>query len=61
MEHSYTMKMDAAGTNVSEESVVGSSEMVVSFYQTTWIHVPEDCNLHNHFCQNLKSHEIENI
>lgn len=60
-ELSYIQKMDAAGMNVSEESAVGSSEVVVSFYQNTWNHVPEDCNLHIHFCQNLKSLEFENI
>jgi hypothetical protein len=31
MERSYALKMDAAGTNVSEESAVGSFEMVMSF------------------------------
>jgi hypothetical protein len=33
MEQSYTLKTEEAGTKVSVESVIGSSEMLVSLYE----------------------------
>jgi hypothetical protein len=36
----------------------GSSETLVSFYQTTWCNVLEDSHLHTHCHENLKSHLI---
>jgi hypothetical protein len=30
---------------------------VVDFQQTTWHYIPEDRTLHNHCCENLKSHK----
>jgi hypothetical protein len=33
-----------------------SSETSVDFQRTTWHNVPEDRNLHNHRCENLKSY-----
>jgi hypothetical protein len=26
-----------------------------NLHQTAWRHIPEDCNLHSHLCENLKS------
>jgi hypothetical protein len=39
---------DDGGTSASETSV--------SFYQTTWRNNPDDCQLHTHRSENLKSH-----
>lgn len=36
-------------TNVSEE-YAGSSERVVSAYQTNWLHIPEDSHLNLEIC-----------
>jgi len=41
-----TLKMEAAGT----------SDMLVSFYLTTWPHILEDCGLNIHCCVSLRSH-----
>jgi hypothetical protein len=35
---------------------VFSSELLVPMYQTTWQHIPADCNPCIHCCQNLESH-----
>jgi hypothetical protein len=34
---------------------LGSSEMLVIIYQTTWCHILEDSNLHSHHHKNLTS------
>jgi hypothetical protein len=39
------MKMDA----------VTASELLVTSYQSTWLHTPEDCDFHGHRRDNLKS------
>jgi hypothetical protein len=31
--------------------------MLVPIYRTTWCHIPEDCNLNAHYCENLKSYQ----
>jgi hypothetical protein len=36
--------------------VTCSSETWVDFQQAAWRYVPEDRNLHNHCCENLKSY-----
>jgi hypothetical protein len=36
------------------------SEMSVDFKRTTRRYIPEDRNLHNHRCENLKSYMIQN-
>jgi hypothetical protein len=42
--YSSTLKMEA----------VCFSKTVVDFQRTTWHYIPEDSNLHNHLCENLK-------
>jgi hypothetical protein len=37
--------------------VIYSSETSVDFQWTTWCYIPEDGTLHNHCCENLKSHK----
>jgi hypothetical protein len=44
--NSFTLKMEAAG----------SSEMLITIYQTTEDHMPEDSNHHSHCSEILKSH-----
>jgi hypothetical protein len=44
----FTLKIKAAGF----------SEMLVTFYQTRWRHIPEDSNIHIHCSMNLTFHEI---
>jgi hypothetical protein len=34
----------------------GKHKMSVDFQQTTQRYIPEDSTLHNHCCENLKSH-----
>jgi hypothetical protein len=34
---------------------VTASEMLVTIYQSTRLHIPEDCDFHGHRCDNLKS------
>jgi hypothetical protein len=56
------------GTHISEESndsifgsstlklrAAGSSEMLISFYQTTWQEMSEETNLHILSCEDLQS------
>jgi hypothetical protein len=38
---------------------VCSPETSVDFYRTTRRYIPEDCTLHNHRCENLKSYMVE--
>jgi len=38
-----------------------SSEMLVPVYQITRRHIPEDCNLVTHICQNIKSQGIDRL
>jgi hypothetical protein len=33
----------------------GFSETLVNMYHTTWHNIPEDCNLHSHCPENLRS------
>jgi hypothetical protein len=44
-----TLKMEA----------ICSSETSVETQRTTWLHSPEDGNLHNHSCENLESYTLE--
>ena len=37
------------------------SDMLVNICQTAWRHTSEDCNIHNHFCEKLKSDELQFI
>lgn len=34
---------------------LNSSDNSENFHQTAWRHIPEDSNLHNHHCENIKS------
>jgi hypothetical protein len=38
-----------------------SSEMSVDTQRTTRRHIPEDDNLHNHRCENLKSYTVNYV
>jgi hypothetical protein len=38
---------------------VHTSETAVNFNMTTWHYIPEDCNLHTCYRENLKSHNYE--
>jgi hypothetical protein len=49
---------DSSSSFFSYGGIVGSSERVVTFYQTTRHHIPEGNNLHIHRLDNLKSHVI---
>jgi hypothetical protein len=44
--NSFTLRLEAAG----------SSEMLITIYQTTEDHMPEDSNCHSHCSENPKSH-----
>jgi hypothetical protein len=43
---SFTLKIETAG----------SSETLVPTYQTSWLHMSEDCNIHNHCHEDLRSY-----
>jgi hypothetical protein len=45
-----TLKMEAAS----------ASEALVSIYQTTWRNFPEKWNLHQHYCEKVKSYTCGN-
>jgi len=36
----------------------GFSETLVRMYHTTWHDIPEDCSLHSHRHENLKSNDV---
>jgi hypothetical protein len=38
----------------AEEGAIFSTKTLVDFCRTTWHYIPEDRNLHNHQCENLK-------
>jgi hypothetical protein len=44
-----------------DDGAVSTSEMTVNVYETTWHNIPEDSHLHTHRCDNLKSHNGEDI
>jgi hypothetical protein len=39
-------------------AAASTSETTVSFYQTAWCNIPEDCLLHTHHRVNLKTHHF---
>jgi hypothetical protein len=48
----FSLKMGAEGQTLP----ACSSETLASLYQITQHHIPEDCNLDIHCCENLKFH-----
>jgi hypothetical protein len=45
-----------ASSSTSKMEAIYSSETSVDFQRTTWRYIQEDCTLHNHGCENLKSY-----
>jgi hypothetical protein len=39
------------------KEAVCTAEMLVYYNKTKWSYIPEDCNLHTHCLENLKSHQ----
>jgi hypothetical protein len=39
--------------------VMYSSKTLANFHRTTWCYIPENSNLHNHHCENLKSYKMK--
>jgi len=48
------------GTDVAEDfaAFVCKWSTFVAIYQSTLLHIPEDCNLYQHRCENLKSQNV---
>jgi hypothetical protein len=48
-------------SSILKMEAICSSETPVATQRTTWRRIPEDNNLHNHRCENLKSYQILSV